>query len=61
MPIKISLGKIVDRLISEYVSATKSQYVKKPFSYALHRTWKWCDAFEEERDLQKEERKDGHT
>lgn len=31
--------------------AMKSDYIKKPISWALYQTWKWADATEEERGV----------
>lgn len=31
--------------------AMKSDYIRKPISWALYQTWKWADANEEEREV----------
>ena len=34
--------------------AMKSDYIRKPISWALYQTWKWADANEEEREINDE-------
>lgn len=48
----MTLGKIIDKLLEFYNLANTSynDHVKKPFSWALYQTWKWCDGREKERE-----------
>ena len=41
----------IKHFIKEYKRAEKLTYVRKPVSYALYKTWRWCDAYEKEREL----------
>lgn len=44
---KITLGKMIDKLMFFYERACNSQYVRKKWAWALYQTWKWCDETEE--------------
>lgn len=48
---------IIQYFIASYEVAKETDYVRKPMSFALYRTWKWCDEIEKERELN-EQKKD---
>ena len=45
---------IMARLAKEYEHALVTKWVRKPLSYALFQTWRWCDTYEKERDSKSE-------
>lgn len=45
----MTLGKVIDTLYRYIAVAWAREYVRKPFSWALYQTWKWCDALEKAR------------
>jgi len=44
---KITLGKIIDKLMFFYERACNSPYVQRKWAWTLYETWKWCDEIEE--------------
>lgn len=49
------IGKAVMNVIEEYGIAKDSEYVRKPISYALYRTWRKWDEQEKPRTAESEE------
>lgn len=47
----MKLSDVIIYLTKEYESAVNKQFVTKPLSYALYRTWKWCDEKEKGRKI----------
>lgn len=53
--LKFTTGEImryntaIKHFIKEYERAKDLAYVRKPVSYALYKTWRWCDSYEKER------------
>lgn len=45
----MTVGKTIDHFIEEYFKAKEDVWIRKPISYALYRTWEWCDKEEKER------------
>lgn len=52
---KITLGRVIDKLMFFYERACSRPDVGRKYSWALYQTWKWCDENEEWRT--KDERK----
>ena len=46
---KTFLGNTIAYLEKKLEEAEKSDYVEKPFSWALYQTWKWVDQKEQPR------------
>lgn len=44
----MKLTTIISHLTKEYEKAKDLSMIRKPFSFALYQTWKWCDEVEEE-------------
>jgi hypothetical protein len=44
---KLTLGKIVDRIVEIYSFAKNEETVCKPWSWTLYRVWKWVDNHEQ--------------
>ncbi len=44
----MTIGRVINQFLDEWEAAKEAEYVKKPFSYALYQTWKWCDVYEAE-------------
>ena len=40
----MSLAKAIVKLMDEYEKACKSEHVRNPLAYALHKVWKLADA-----------------
>lgn len=40
---------VMSHFAKEYEHAKENKVVRKPLSYALYHTWKWCDRYEDER------------
>lgn len=53
---KITLGKIIDKLVKLHEVATVRKYIQKPWSWALYQTWEWCNFNEKPREEEPEER-----
>lgn len=45
------LSTVIKHLTQEYETITKQDvlHIRKPMSFALYQTWRWCDAHEKER------------
>lgn len=44
---------VMSHLAKEYERAMESKWIRKPISYALYQTWKWCDTYEKDRNEKK--------
>lgn len=44
----MTIGRVINQFLDEWEAAKDLEYIKKPFSYALYKTWKWCDIYEAE-------------
>lgn len=44
---RISIGKIVDKLLFFHNRAYTRPDIRRKWSWALYETWKWCDEVEE--------------
>lgn len=42
----MKIEKALALLVGEYNQCKDNQWIRKPVSYALYHTWKWCDANE---------------
>ena len=47
---KLTLSLVIEQLKANVVMAKTQDYVRKPFSWALYRTWKWADGIEKENE-----------
>lgn len=45
----MTIGKVIDRLINEYLQCKDDEIIQKPLSFALYQTWKWVDRQEKVR------------
>ena len=50
----MTLGQVLDKFISNRDKALKRNYIDKPIAWALYETWKWADAYEKNRNEDKE-------
>jgi len=46
----MSIAKVIKHLKKEYDKAQKVDFIRKPLSFALYQTWRWCDRIEEEQN-----------
>lgn len=46
---KIKLGEALEKIVINYHFALGRDFIRKPVSWALYRTWQWADANEKER------------
>lgn len=45
---------VMSHLAKEYEHALVNPLVRKPLSFALYRTWKWCDTYEKPKEKERE-------
>lgn len=45
----MTIGKVIDRLIKEYLQCKDDEIILKPLSFALYKTWQWADRKEKMR------------
>ena len=45
----MTVGYIIDEFLHELKIAKESDWIHKPYSWALYQTWKWCDYQESDR------------
>ena len=46
----VKLGNAIEKMVVNYHFALGRDYIRKPVSWALYRTWKWADSNEKERE-----------
>ncbi len=44
---RITIGKIIDKLLFFHEQACNRPYVSKKWSWALYEVWEWCDEVED--------------
>ena len=49
---KLTIRNVSAKLVHMYEIAQKNPAIKKPLSWALYQTWKWCNVIEKEREDQ---------
>lgn len=47
----MTIRDVIDKLIENWKSALKKDYVRKPLSFALYETWKWANRNETVREV----------
>lgn len=45
----MTIGEIIDKVIKYHAEALLRTDIRKPFAWALYKTWKWVDEKEKER------------
>ena len=50
----MTLGQVIDKFIKNRELALSRDYINKPISWALYETWKWANAYEKNRNEDKE-------
>lgn len=45
----MTFGKIIDKIIDYYFDAVSNCVIRKPFAWAVYKTWKWVDKHEKPR------------
>ena len=51
----MTIGKVIDYIISFYYQAKDNPAIHKPFAWALYQTWRLVDEYERKDDEQNEQ------
>ena len=49
-------GTVIEHFLKNWEYAEKTDYIRKPFAWAVYQTWKWVD----EREKPRKEQEDGN-